>query len=219
MRRQELWAGSFFIRPSAGIEYYRLSEDGYQEEGGGTALDLTVDKRKSDELAVNALLIAGFEMGGTRPTRAISGSKLEAGRRQIVGGSLGDTSARFEDGETFVLEPEERESGWVGRLRGCWRQFGLPHRRRSRRRGAREPGWTYRSGEPHFRHLSPKAAAPISPLRSGGQFSSTGSGRSLSRHRAILQRRLVTPLGVSHLLFEFFAFGIELVVERVPFRV
>ena len=38
---QELWAGSFFIRPSAGVEYYSLSEDSYDEEGGGSALDLS----------------------------------------------------------------------------------------------------------------------------------------------------------------------------------
>ena len=115
---QELWAGSFFIRPSAGVEYYSLTEDSYQEEGGGSALDLSVDKRKSDELAVNALLIAGFEMGGTRPYDGYFRMEAEAGRRQVVGGSLGETSARFEDGETFILEPEDRESGWVGRLRG-----------------------------------------------------------------------------------------------------
>ena len=33
--------------------------------------------------------------------------------------------ARFEDGETFVLEPEERESGWVGRLRGIGGSSGF----------------------------------------------------------------------------------------------
>jgi hypothetical protein len=114
----ELWAGSFFIRPSAGVEYYRLSEDGYQEAGGGSALDLAVDKRKSDEMAVNGLMIAGFEWGAYRPDEGYFRFELEGGRRQIVGGSLGKTSARFEDGETFTLTPEDRESGWVGRIRG-----------------------------------------------------------------------------------------------------
>ena len=114
----ELWAGSFFIRPAASFEYYRLSEDGYDEEGGGTALDLSVDKRKSDELAVNGLMIAGFEWGAYRPDEGYFRVELEGGRRQIVGGSLGKTSARFEDGDSFTLTPEDRESGWVGRLRG-----------------------------------------------------------------------------------------------------
>ena len=98
---QELWAGSFYVRPSAGIEYYRLSEDGYEEEGGGAALDLTVDDRTSDELAVTALLVAGFEMGGMDEDDGYFRFEAEAGRRQIVGGSLGKTSARFADGDSF----------------------------------------------------------------------------------------------------------------------
>ena len=115
---QHLWSGSFFIRPSAGVEYYRLSEDAYQEEGGGSALDLSVDERTSDELAVDALLAAGFELGARQPEQGYLRFEAEAGRRQIVGGSLGETSARFEDGDTFTLTPEDRKSGWVGRLRG-----------------------------------------------------------------------------------------------------
>ena len=95
-----------------------MSEDGYEEEGGGTALDLDVDKRKSDELAVNGLMIAGFEWGAYRPDEGYFRVELEGGRRQIVGGSLGKTSARFGDGDTFTLTPEDRQSGWVGRLRG-----------------------------------------------------------------------------------------------------
>ena len=114
----ELWAGSFFIRPSAGVEYYRLSEDGYEEEGGGSALDLDVDKRKSDEFAVNGLMVAGFEWGAYRPDEGYFRVELEGGRRQIVGGSLGKTTARFADGDDFTLTPEDRQSGWVGRLRG-----------------------------------------------------------------------------------------------------
>ena len=114
---QELWAGGFFVRPSAGVEYYSLSEDSYQEEGGGDALDLAVDKRKSDELAVNGLLIAGFEMGANESYDGYFRFEAEAGRRQIVGGSLGKTSASFTGGEAFVLTPEERQSGWVGRAR------------------------------------------------------------------------------------------------------
>src|SRR5699024_11118652 len=108
---------SFFLRPSAGVEYHDLSEDGYQEKGGGKALDLTVAKRSSSELAVNGLLAAGFELGGTRDDEGYFRVEAEGGRRQIVSGSLGKTRAHFEGGEEFVLTPEGRESGWVGRLR------------------------------------------------------------------------------------------------------
>jgi hypothetical protein len=122
---QELYAGSFFIRPSAGVEYYRLTEGKYQESGGGEALDLAVEKRKSDELAVNGLLTAGFEVGGTRDYDGFFRIEAEAGWRQIVGGSLGETRARFEDGDTFELDPEQRDSGWVGRLRGLGGNSGF----------------------------------------------------------------------------------------------
>ena len=114
---QQLWSGAFFIRPAAGVEYYRLSEDSYREEGGGSALDLSLDKRTSDELAVNALLAAGLELGALEADQGYFRFEAEGGRRQIVGGALGETNARFEDGDTFTLSPEDRTSGWVGRLR------------------------------------------------------------------------------------------------------
>jgi len=114
---QQLWSGLFFVRPSASVEYYHLSEDGYQEAGGGSALDLNVDKRTSDELAVNGLMVAGFELGAQDQDTGFLRMEAEGGWRQIAGGSLGETSARFEDGETFTLTPEDRKSGWVARLR------------------------------------------------------------------------------------------------------
>ena len=60
-----------------------------------------------------------------RPDQGYFRFELEAGRRQIVGGDLGNTRAQFEDGETFVLEPEKRKSGWVGRLRGIGGNSGF----------------------------------------------------------------------------------------------
>lgn len=115
---QELWSGSFFVKPAVGVDYYRLTEKGYRESGGGSALDLTVDGRTSSEAAVNALLAAGFEVGATRTHEGYFRLEIEGGRRQILSGSLGETKARFAGGETFTLEPEQRQSGWLGRIRG-----------------------------------------------------------------------------------------------------
>ena len=169
-RLQELWAGSFFIRPSAGIEYYRLSEDSYQEKGGGSALDLTVDERESDELAVNALFITGFELGAMRPDEGYFRFELEAGRRQIVGGELGDTSARFEDGETFVLEPEKRQERLGRPPARHRRQFRLPPRGRNRRRRTRRQDWIISSGKPRPRLVTPEGRRPLNApnLPAGG---------------------------------------------------
>jgi hypothetical protein len=43
--------------------------------------------------------------------------ELEAGRRQILSGKLGKTTARFANGAPFTLTPEDRTSGWLGALR------------------------------------------------------------------------------------------------------
>ena len=68
---------------------------------------------------------AGVEFGGTRADEGYFRLEAEAGRRQIVGGSLGKTTASFADGDPFVLEPEDRKSGWVGRIRGVGGNSGF----------------------------------------------------------------------------------------------
>ena len=110
--------GGLTFRPAVAVDYYKLKEDGYTETGGGDALDLTVADRSSDELAVTGTVTMGLEFGGRDEYDGWTRFELEAGRREIVGGSLGATVASFKDGDLFTLVPEERKSGWVGRLRG-----------------------------------------------------------------------------------------------------
>jgi len=43
--------------------------------------------------------------------------EIEGGRRQILSGSLGKTTAHFAGGNPFTLTPEERTDGWRGGLR------------------------------------------------------------------------------------------------------
>jgi hypothetical protein len=117
--------GGFFFRPAVSLDYVRLKEDGYTDADGGEALDLIVDGRDSDEFAANGGLTLGFDvlgrggdnvMGGGRDNRWFR-VETEGGWREIIGGSLGSTTARFEDGEEFTLDPEQNESGWYARLR------------------------------------------------------------------------------------------------------
>lgn len=109
--------GRFSLRPLVSVDYYRLTEDGYAEEGGGDAFNLEVEGRTSDEFALNATLTAGYDFGRREAGAGWLRTELEAGRRQILGGSLGATVARFGDGESFTLLPEDRTDGWIGRLR------------------------------------------------------------------------------------------------------
>lgn len=113
----EFALGRVGLRPLAAIDYYRLDEDGYAETGGGDAFDLVVENRESDEFAATASLTLAYDL---MPWAASGGwlrAEIEGGRRQIVGGALGATTARLAGGESFTLLPEDRADGWLGRLR------------------------------------------------------------------------------------------------------
>ncbi len=109
--------GRFSIRPSVSLDYYRLTEKAYQETGGGAALDLSVDKRRSTELALNGGLAVAYDFGTVEDGIGRPRFELEGGRRQILSGDLGATVARFKDGQKFTLTPEKRTSGWTGAAR------------------------------------------------------------------------------------------------------
>jgi hypothetical protein len=109
--------GRFSFRPNASIEYYKLTEKGYTETGGGEAFDLTVRKRSSDETAANAMFALGYDFVKRDPENGWLRLELEGGRREILSGSLGSTTASFGDGDPFTLDPEQRTSGWRGGLR------------------------------------------------------------------------------------------------------
>ena len=109
--------GRFSLRPALGIDYYRLSENGYSETGGGDAFNLTVLDRTSDETTANGTVTAGYDFGSLNPEDGWLRLELEGGRRQIIGGSLGDTVAYFKGGDRFTLTAEDRTNGWTGRAR------------------------------------------------------------------------------------------------------
>jgi len=110
--------GGLTLRPMVAVDYFKLKEDGYQETGGGDALDLKVLGRSSDELSVSGTMTVGLEFGGSDEYDGWTRFELEGGRRQIVSGNLGTTVASFKDGTPFTLTPDDRTSGWVGRFRG-----------------------------------------------------------------------------------------------------
>ncbi|CAN5329476.1 autotransporter outer membrane beta-barrel domain-containing protein [soil metagenome] len=109
--------GRFSLRPIAAIDYYRLKEDGYAETGGGDAFNLTVNGRTSDELTASGSVAAGYDLGSLDAENGWLRVELEGGRRQIVGGSIGDTTAHFKDGKDFTLVAEDRTNGWTGKAR------------------------------------------------------------------------------------------------------
>lgn len=123
----ELRSGNAFVRPTVSLDYVKLHEDGYSERGGGDALDLVVDERSSDELAANAGVAVGLDFlgrgGGTLlrpgPLNRWFRMQAEGGWREVIGGSIGATTARFEGGTAFTLDPEQPEGGWYAQLRAA----------------------------------------------------------------------------------------------------
>ena len=114
----DLRFGRFSLRPVVQLEYFRLKEKGYSEKNGGTAFDLTVDGRSSNETAASATLAAGYDLiQADMLDRGWMRVEIEGGRRQILSGKLGSTTAQFEGGNPFTLDPEQRSSGWQARLR------------------------------------------------------------------------------------------------------
>ncbi len=112
-----------YFRPAVSIDYVRLKEDGYSETGGGEALDLNVASRTSDEFGLNTSLTLGADLSGmgSRDSGWFR-VETEGGWREILGGGLGATTARFGSGDAFTLNGEESTSGWFARLRA----FGGP---------------------------------------------------------------------------------------------
>ncbi|RYY81689.1 MAG: autotransporter outer membrane beta-barrel domain-containing protein [Comamonadaceae bacterium] len=109
--------GGISVRPVVALDYYRLNEDAYRESGGGSAIDLIIDKRSGDELAVTASLAAGMNFGGLMRYDQWSRIEIEAGRRERIAGALGSTTANFAGGTPFTIDPEGRDGGWIGKVR------------------------------------------------------------------------------------------------------
>ncbi|TDW63436.1 uncharacterized protein with beta-barrel porin domain [Novosphingobium sp. PhB55] len=123
------WEGGgshFFYRPAVSVDYVRLKEDGYTENGGGKALDLTVASRTSDELGVNGGLTLGIDfMGMQSRDENWFRVETEGGWREIVSGGIGSTTAHFAGGQNFTLDGDEATSGWFARLRAVGGTLGL----------------------------------------------------------------------------------------------
>jgi autotransporter-like protein len=96
-------AGGFYARPELSASYLRLAEDGYTEKGGGSGFDLTVDSRTGDLLTGQALLAVGWRFGD----EVYWAPEIKAGYRAKLAGGPAKTTAHFDGGEDFTLDPED----------------------------------------------------------------------------------------------------------------
>lgn len=109
--------GNFSLKPMATIDTYRLSEHGHAESGSSAIL-LNVGARTSSVTAATTTLTAGWSAGPTtRDDRPLT-IEIEGGRRSILGGGLGTTTASFlATGDQFSITPDALKGGWVGEAR------------------------------------------------------------------------------------------------------
>ncbi|MCW5758837.1 MAG: autotransporter outer membrane beta-barrel domain-containing protein [Phenylobacterium sp.] len=108
----EFSAGGFYARPELSAAYLRLAEGGYTEKGGGAGFNLTVDKRTGDLLTGEALLAIGWKMGD----EAFFAPEVKLGYRAKLAGGPPKTTAHFDGGADFTLDPEDVfQGGYVVR--------------------------------------------------------------------------------------------------------
>src|SRR5579859_1890061 len=114
----KLQLGAFSLRPQVSIDSYHLKEGHYAETGSDAAVNLIVNGRTSDEFAANGALALGYNFfDQSADEGGFLRGELEGGRRQLIGGTLGSTTAHFTGGQNFTLTPEDRTSGWTGAIR------------------------------------------------------------------------------------------------------
>jgi len=99
----EVRMGGLYARPELSMSYLRLAEDGYKEKNGGSGFNLIVDKRTGDMLTGQALLAIGWRFGD----EVYFAPEIKAGYRAKLAGGPSRTTAHFEGGEDFTLDPED----------------------------------------------------------------------------------------------------------------
>jgi len=99
----EVQVGGFYARPEISASYLRLAEDGYKEKNGGAGFNLVVDKRTGDMLTGEALLALGWKFGD----ETYFAPEIKAGYRAKLAGGPSRTTAHFEGGADFTLDPED----------------------------------------------------------------------------------------------------------------
>jgi hypothetical protein len=100
--------GRFYLRPEVSADYIALFEEGYTEKGGGSAFDLVVAPRTSQQASAQVDMVLGATFGDAIKYRP----ELMIGWRGVVYGGPGATTAHFASGSTnFTLNANFQDKG------------------------------------------------------------------------------------------------------------
>jgi hypothetical protein len=100
--------GHFYARPEFSADFLELDEGSHGDSGGGDGFDLNVASRDSNRLSGQAILVLGRQWGQATWLRA----EVRGGYREVLSGSVGDTTASFNGGNPFTLAPDNDKGGW-----------------------------------------------------------------------------------------------------------
>lgn len=110
----------FSVKSKLELEQMWLKENGYSETADSDAVALSVASRTSKSLTATPSLTASYSLGEiSRDWRALT-FQIEAGRREVLSGSLGNTTAYFnggdsyDAGENFTITGDDLKGAWIG---------------------------------------------------------------------------------------------------------
>lgn len=110
----------FSLKPKIELEQMWLKEKGYEETADSDAIALTVASRTSKALTATPTITAAYSLGTISPDWRPLTFQLEAGRREVLTGNLGSTTAYFnggdsyDAGESFTITPDSLKGAWIG---------------------------------------------------------------------------------------------------------
>jgi len=100
--------GRFYLRPEVSADYIALFEQGYTEHGGGSAFNLAVAPRTSQQASAQVDMVFGATFGDAIKYRP----EIMVGWRGVVYGGPGATTAHFASGSTnFTLNANFQDKG------------------------------------------------------------------------------------------------------------
>ncbi|WP_159977575.1 MULTISPECIES: autotransporter domain-containing protein [unclassified Novosphingobium] len=112
----------FSLKPKLELEQMWLKESGYDETADSDAVALSVASRTSRALTATPTVTAAYSLGTISPDWRPLTFAVEAGRREVLSGKLGTTTAYFnggdsyDAGEAFSITGDSLKGAWVGEV-------------------------------------------------------------------------------------------------------
>ncbi|SLK10680.1 autotransporter outer membrane beta-barrel domain-containing protein [Novosphingobium mathurense] len=113
----------FSLKPKVELQQFWLKENGYTESADSDAMALTVADRTSRSTTVTPTVTASYSLGPISPDWRPLTFQFEGGRREVLAGSYGKTTAYFSGGDSydlgdaFTITPDDLQGAWIGELR------------------------------------------------------------------------------------------------------